>query len=232
MDTTMSHSASNSTSTPLLPSRFGGRNPDTRFINNFRRRQWDRSNRMFESDVSGQNQHNVINNNSDYSMFKNNEIEYSSTGHIRFTGINPMLRRNAITESTLDNYTLNTINVLREEYSENSCSSIKIDSVYTMLNPSDNICNVCLNELQKDVKIYIFGCYHFLCESCFDNVNNTTQTCPFCRIQISNNEFVSTKGETGKGPESLYEMEALEIIKNDTNKLKHGTSDEYLNQAD
>lgn len=138
-------------------------------------------------------------------------------GYMRVPPVRTHLRRQrryAITESTMSNELRNIIIGLRQNY---NCEPLheEIKSHYTLKNNSEQICGVCYNELQKDKKIFIFKCFHYLCEECYQTSRQIKKFCPFCKLEMETNEYVKTNGEFGVPPMADYEKETIKIINND-----------------
>lgn len=128
-------------------------------------------------------------------------------------------RRNAINEFILGGNIIgqfhyaNMSNILNDQVEQ-------FDSFYQMKNASDNICNICMEELQSKTKIYIFDCFHFVCEKCFKKIL-PMNVCPTCRKEIKPNEFIKSDGKSGLGPKNFYEMEIIKIIETDKNNYDY-----------
>ncbi len=53
-----------------------------------------------------------------------------------------------------------------------------------VLNDSDDICSICLDNYKKKEKIIRLDCQHMFHKKCFQEWLKTGQTCPLCRIII------------------------------------------------
>lgn len=118
---------------------------------------------------------------------------------------------------------------------------------YQFNSNSNSSCYICMEKFKATKSMCINSCYHYWCKACNDNITNNK--CGLCDTFIHQNEFIQTFGKSGHFQKKEFELEVINIIKEDiesidssdfhieTNELNINLSKlkidlEYLNSLD
>jgi hypothetical protein len=107
-------------------------------------------------------------------------------------------------------------------------------STYTFFNDSDNMCNICFNNICKNDTIVMYECYHYVCKTCADQTTHYMR-CSTCNaIKRKNKILKNIQNEHYAADEKIYVstfgLQMLNMIKNDVlmNELMDVSVDDIL----